>query len=191
MSFLQRLNAAVVGKPLDAKDLHVSEAGERTVHPLGLVAKRQTWYLIAHTDAGMRTFRVSRVRSVVLTDRPVHRPDGFDLAQTWQTVLSTLDERRMRCTVTGLAERSIVGVLRGVFGTRLSVGEVDDDGRLRVEVRGNSAEVVAAELAGFADHVEVTAPDAVRRHLAHLGASLAARYGPEEHRNQGPKTRRR
>lgn len=153
------------------------EPGERTVHPLGLVAKRQTWYLVAQTDAGLRTFRVSRVRGVVLTDRPVERPEGFDLAETWQAVLSTLDERRTPCKVTARAEASIVGVLQSVLGTRLDVGELGDDGWVNVEVRGHSAQVVAAELAGFADHVEVTAPEAVRDHLAHVGARLTSRYG--------------
>jgi predicted DNA-binding transcriptional regulator YafY len=152
------------------------EAGQRIVHPLGLVAKRQTWYLIADTDAGLRTFRVSRVRAVELTDRPVHRPAGFDLAETWQTVLSTLDERRTPCKVTARVDRAIMGVLHGVLSTRLTVGEAAPDGRLQCEVRGHSAEVVAAELAGFADHIEVTGPDAVRRHLAHLGARLTDRY---------------
>jgi predicted DNA-binding transcriptional regulator YafY len=153
------------------------EPGERTVHPLGLVAKRQTWYLIADTDAGMRTFRVSRVRAVVLTDEPVQRPVGFDLAETWQTVVSALDERRTPCKVSALADPGIVGVLRGVLGTRLTVGAAEDDGRVSVEVRGHSAEIVAAELAGFADHLEVTAPDEVRSHLAYLGTRLADRYG--------------
>ena len=151
--------------------------GERTVHPLGLVAKRQTWYLIGDTEAGMRTFRVSRVRAVVLTDQPVQRPAGFDLAKTWQAVLSTIDERRMPCKVTVLADADIVGVLHGVLGTRLVVGDAGEDGRVTVEVRGHSAPIVAAELAGFADHLEVVAPDAVRDHLAHLGTRLTERYG--------------
>src|SRR6195952_1690265 len=50
---------------------------ERTVHPLGLVAKGSVWYLVGDTDAGMRTFRVWRVRSVELTDEPARRPPGF------------------------------------------------------------------------------------------------------------------
>lgn len=153
------------------------QPGERIVHPLGLVVKRQTWYLIADTHAGIRTFRVSRVRGVVLTDQPVMRPPDFDLAGTWRTVLSELDERRTPCRVTALADADIVGVLNSSLGTRLSVGETTDDGRVAVEVRGHSAEIVAAELAGFADHVEVTRPDAVRAHLAHLGTLLTARYG--------------
>ena len=55
---------------------------ERAVHPLGLVAKASVWYLVAGTDAGMRTFRLNRVRSVVVTQDPVERPDGFDTGST-------------------------------------------------------------------------------------------------------------
>jgi predicted DNA-binding transcriptional regulator YafY len=153
------------------------EPGERIVHPLGLVAKRQTWYLIADTEAGMRTFRVSRVRAVVLTDKPVVRPPDFDLAGTWAAVLSVLDKRRAPSRVAALADAAMVGVLYSVFGTRLSVGDTDDDGRVAIEVRGHSAEIVAAELAGFADHMEVTAPEEARAHLASLGTHLTARYG--------------
>ena len=47
---------------------------ERTVHPLGLVSKGTTWYLVGDTDAGRRTFRVWRVRSVELTEEPAARP---------------------------------------------------------------------------------------------------------------------
>src|SRR4051794_1621424 len=50
---------------------------ERTAHPLGLVSKGSTWYLIADTAAGMRTFRVWRVQSVELTDEPAVRPPDF------------------------------------------------------------------------------------------------------------------
>jgi predicted DNA-binding transcriptional regulator YafY len=39
----------------------------RVVHPLGLVEKGSTWYLVADTENGLRTFRVNRVRSVELT----------------------------------------------------------------------------------------------------------------------------
>src|SRR6478609_5038740 len=37
---------------------------ERTLHPLGLAARGSTWYLMADTAAGLRTFRVDRVVDV-------------------------------------------------------------------------------------------------------------------------------
>lgn len=150
---------------------------ERIVHPLGLVAKASVWYLIAGTDAGLRTFRVSRVRSVSVTDEPVERPDGFDLATTWRSIVDTLDERRTPFRAVVRAPEDVVPWLRAAFGTRASVMGAADDGRVDVEVRGWSAPSLAAEIAGFGARVEVLGPAEVRDHLARLGAELTARYG--------------
>jgi predicted DNA-binding transcriptional regulator YafY len=54
------------------------------VEPLGLVAKSRTWYLIAgRPDGAVRTYRLSRVTSAVLTDTQFTRPAGFDLSTYW------------------------------------------------------------------------------------------------------------
>lgn len=151
---------------------------ERVVHPLGLVAKSSVWYLIANTDAGMRTFRVNRVRSVTATDQRVVRPDDFDLAETWRSVVATMDERRAAFRVELVVDSAVVGWLRGSFGTRLTVGERLDDGRFLVEVGGVSVEWMTAELAPFGGYIEVRSPGEVRQGLARLGAELVARHGP-------------
>ncbi|MGN9789027.1 WYL domain-containing protein [Nonomuraea sp. ZG12] len=64
------------------------------VHPLGVVAKGPTWYLATNTDAGRRTFRIDRVSSVEPTDDPVHRPGGFDLAESWREIADVVDRKR-------------------------------------------------------------------------------------------------
>jgi predicted DNA-binding transcriptional regulator YafY len=153
-------------------------ASERTVHPLGLVVKNSVWYLIAGTDAGLRTFRVSRVQSVTVTDRPVERPEDFDLAETWQTTVATIDSRRAALPVTALAAEEVIGWLRAQFGTRLAVGDLRADGRREVTIRGHSAASVAATLAGFGRRVEVVEPQEVRSMLASLATELAELYGP-------------
>ena len=58
---------------------------ERTVDPLGLVAKSGTWYLVAKTPDGLRTFRVSRIEEAKVLDQVSERPVGFDLAQYWRS----------------------------------------------------------------------------------------------------------
>jgi len=40
------------------------------VDPLGLVAKGSTWYLVAHTAHGFRTYRVSRMEEAEVLDVP-------------------------------------------------------------------------------------------------------------------------
>ena len=150
---------------------------ERTVHPLGLVAKSSVWYLVADTEAGMRTFRVGRVRGLTMTDRPVVRPDGFDLAETWRAVVEAMDERRTAFRAVVRAEPRAMGWLRSAFGSSVVVQDTLDDGRLEVEIGAWSSEALAHDLVGFGGHVEVVRPIEVRDQLARIGEELVARYG--------------
>jgi len=150
---------------------------ERVAHPLGLVVKNQVWYLIAWTDAGQRTFRVNRVRSVEPTGDPVHRPEGFDLSAAWRAIVTTLDAQRAPARAIVVTDPDTMDILRYMFGRRVSEGATGGDGRIEVEIRGPSEEMVARQLAGLADRVEVRTPEAVRRHLAAIGRALAQQYG--------------
>lgn len=152
---------------------------QRTVSPLGLVQKGRTWYLVAGTAKGVRTFRVWRVQSVERTDRPAERPDGFDLAETWAEVVAEMDVRRLAAGVDALADPDVVGALRFHWGTNLVVP--DDvpprpDGRVAVTIGGPSWEVVVDQLSGYGARIEVVAPAAARARLAEIGAQLVARY---------------
>jgi len=60
------------------------ERVERTVDPLGLIAKGSTWYLYAGTDRGNRTYRVSRMEDAKLLDEPSARPPNFNLEAAWK-----------------------------------------------------------------------------------------------------------
>jgi predicted DNA-binding transcriptional regulator YafY len=54
------------------------------VAPLGLVAKSRTWYLVAaRPDGALRTYRLGRVSSAVLTNAGFTRPSGFELTTYW------------------------------------------------------------------------------------------------------------
>ena len=176
---LEELQRAV----MDGVQVRIRYAGrdrpesERVVHPLGLVAKRSVWYLVAGTDAGQRTFRVSRVREVTRTEDPVERPEGFDLAEAWRSILDSIDERRAGVRGVAMADEEAVRWLRPAFGSRLTIGDVDSDGRTRVEIRSWNAHSLASELAPFGDRIEVLEPDEVRSELARLATELARLYG--------------
>ncbi len=151
---------------------------ERLVHPLGLVSKGTTWYLVADTDAGRRTFRVWRVRSAELTDQPATRPPDFDLQRAWQEIVASLDERRGLRHVAALVDPSNVRWLQAHFGTRLTVGGSDDEGRVHVDIGFPSTyDDPARELSGYADGLEVLSPPEVRARMAELGALLVRRHG--------------
>ncbi|MGC2208410.1 MAG: YafY family protein [Candidatus Dormiibacterota bacterium] len=158
-----------------------SAATERMVHPLGLVAKGPTWYLVANTDAGLGTFLLSRIQSLEVTTQPAQRPTGFDLDAAWRSTMATLDERRLPFSATVRADADFVPVLRYVLGTRASL---QLGGLLRV--RGPSIEILAAQLAGFAEHIEVLKPEEVRTQLARLGVALTRSYGRKQMRAKLP-----
>jgi predicted DNA-binding transcriptional regulator YafY len=149
---------------------------ERTVHPLGLVAKASVWYLVAATDAGMRTFRLSRVRAVTPTKDPVERPEGFDLETHWRSVVAELDEKRVTFRATARVKAEAIPWLRSSLGNRVAVRE-DAGDHVEIEVRSWSARSLAAELAGFGGWLEILHPAEVREELARIGAELSERYG--------------
>ncbi len=148
----------------------------RTVHPLGLATKGAIWYLVAGTDAGQRTFRVDRMTSVETTGEPVERPDGFDLAETWRLVIDEVEQRRTPIRASARCRPDVLWLCRRVLGTRIHIGAAEDDGRVRVEIRGHSFESLAGEIAGFGARLEIIEPPELRDELARIGAELAAAY---------------
>lgn len=149
----------------------------RVIHPLGLASKGPVWYLVAGTDAGQRTFRVDRMRSIEVTGDPVVRPPDFDLEEAWRTITGEVDRLRTPVTLRGSVAAEAVWRCRMVFGHRLQIGSADADGRVPVEVRGHSHESLAAEVAGLGTELSVTDPPEVRALLADLGRALVAHYG--------------
>jgi predicted DNA-binding transcriptional regulator YafY len=150
---------------------------ERTVHPLGIVAKGPSWYLIAGTEAGRRTFRIDRVSSADPTGEPVHRPADFDLAESWREIADEVDRRRTPLEIQAVCVPHGMSRLRMVLGDRLVVGGATTDGRIAVVIRGHNEYALAGELAGLIEWLEVTGPPGVRNHLVSIGNALVERYG--------------
>ncbi|MBV9872522.1 MAG: YafY family transcriptional regulator [Frankiaceae bacterium] len=150
----------------------------RDVHPLGLVVKGSTWYLVAGTDAGQRTFRVGRITSCELLGEPCDRPPDFDLGEAWERIAANIEEMRSPHHVDAIVDADVVNILRWLFDKQLTVltAEPDADGRFPVRVGGHHVEQIAGQLAGFGDRVTVTGPAEARAHLAKLGAELVASY---------------
>jgi predicted DNA-binding transcriptional regulator YafY len=150
----------------------------RVVHPLGLASKGRSWYLVADTRKGMRTFRVDRVRSVARTGEAVVRPPDFDLATAWQMVTDRMEEQRFGVWATGSAHPDAVAPLRWVFGPRVHIGPPGPDGRIAVEVGGHDVRQLSWRLAGFGDDIEVHEPAELRDELGRIGRELAETYSP-------------
>lgn len=130
----------------------------RTVHPLGIVAKGPVWYLVSDTETGRRIFRIDRVSSADPIGDPVHRPGDFDLAESWNEIAKEVDRKRMPLEVQAVCTPDGTGILRMAFGDRLDVGGSTTDGRIEVVIRGPNESILAGELSGLFEWVEVTGP---------------------------------
>lgn len=157
-------------------------AEDRRVHPHGLVCKRGVWYLVATTPAGLRTYRLSRIRSVAVTEDPVEQPPGFDLAATWAEVGQRMSARVPVDLVVEVAvEAGWLARLQAMVGAWWPVEETGmaEDGRATATIRFASVAVAAAELVRLSDHAEVLSPDEVRAEMAAMGRRLVLRYGEQ------------
>jgi predicted DNA-binding transcriptional regulator YafY len=144
------------------------EESSRTVDPLGLVSKGMSWYLVARTAKGMRTFRVSRMKRVTVLAVEFERPARFDLAAHWQASTAELDRKRASfrtvLSLTPEASRRIDKwcVTREVsreWGKKAGEGRValavdfDDEGMARFFVLGMGAGVRVLEPEGLREWV--------------------------------------
>ena len=150
---------------------------ERDVAPLGLVDKDDTWYLIADTPAGRRTFRVDRITGAEVTAEPAERPADFDLAAAWDEVVTAMEARRSTTTATATIEARYLRVLRDLFGRHCEVIEHGD--RVRVALTAPTPLDIARQLAGWGGLVIVEGPQAVRDELAKLATQLTTLYGQD------------
>jgi predicted DNA-binding transcriptional regulator YafY len=177
--FLDALQLAVIeGEQVELGYIARDRASTtRVVHPLGLAAKGSSWYLVAGTDAGLRTFRVDRVTAVTRTGEKVIRPDAFDLGEAWKLISAEVDQLRAPVRVRAAADVVIVQLLRWVFDTLVRVGPARADGRVDVEVAGPGIAALAGQLAGFGARLEIFEPAELRDALARIGAELTSTYG--------------
>ena len=150
---------------------------DREVEPLGITNKGNSWYLVADTAAGRRSFRIDRIVAAVPTGRPATRPEGFDLSEAWAVITERVDQLRAPVVADALAAQRLVGILGFVFGSRVKVGDARDDGRVAVQIRGNSIEALCGELGGFGAGLEVQSPPELRHALARVGQDLVQLYG--------------
>ncbi|MFF2474642.1 helix-turn-helix transcriptional regulator [Streptomyces sp. NPDC058066] len=150
-----------------------------TVDPYGLVSKAGVWYLVADRRAAPQLFRADRVREATLTDAPVRRRLGVQLADAWAVLKRQVEDRPGAVEATARVRRTHLDLFLRLCGNALTAPP-DDDGRSEwITVRLGYGEVrEARSLLSFADNVEVAGPPEIREELARCAAAITGVYGP-------------
>jgi predicted DNA-binding transcriptional regulator YafY len=149
----------------------------RIVDPWGLVDKDGVWYFLAGTKDGQRTFRVDRILGATLTGAPATRPPDFELASAWDSVVTEVEQRRAETVATMLLATRFLKVFQHIHGRHCTVLE-DLGENTRVELTAPRPLDIARNVAGWGSLITVESPQAVRDHLARIGAELVTRYPP-------------
>ncbi len=141
-------------------DSVLHEASERTVDPLGLVARGSTWYLIAKRQSELRTYRVSRIRHVEILDIGVRRPEDFDLTNYWERSANEFREKLPQYWATFLATPTVMRWIR-YRGWRLEEEQAEGE-RVRVRLRFDAEEEALQFGVSFGTDVEILEPASLR-----------------------------
>ena len=159
------------------------DAVERTVDPLGLVAKGSVWYLVAGVEGEVRSYRISRVRDAEVIDEPCTRPKEFDLAAYWEQNTASFKAAlpRYQTTVRVRAEVFPRLLFAGRFARIEQAGAPDKDGWIKVSLRFDVEEMACEYVLSFGAQIEVLEPPLLRDKVIKMAESVLAFYAEKLH----------
>ena len=143
------------------------EQSGRTVDPLGLVSKGLTWYLVARTANGMRTFRVARMQRVTVLAVGFERPARFDLEEHWKSSTTELNRKRAGYRVMlSLTEDAARRVQTWCVAKRVAAGSAGrkaEAGRVLLQVDFDNDREARFIVLGLGSAVRVLEPESLRQ----------------------------
>jgi predicted DNA-binding transcriptional regulator YafY len=150
----------------------------RLVDPLGLVAKGSVWYLVAGVEGEIRTYRVSRIQSALVTDQRCVRPEDFDLAAYWTQSTTDFKANLPRYEVTVRVSTAILPRLRyaGTFAKIEHVAPPDTDGWCVAKLCFDIPDEAREYVLGFGTHIDVIEPLELRQAVIEMARAVIAFY---------------
>lgn len=145
------------------------ESGLRIVDPLGLVVKGMTWYLVARTPRGMRTYRVSRMRTVTALAVTFERPPRFDLAKHWKKSITEFEAQwRHYETILMVSPQAAESLMRWCFVKPADLRPPEDAPAewMAMRVEFESEEQALFVVLGMGVRARVLAPSALLDRVA-------------------------
>jgi len=168
---------------------------DRSLDPLGIVLKAGIWYLVATTDGQVRSYRVSRVEAVTVTEERFQRPPHFDLVAFWDEAIAAYQESLPQIEAILRVRSAAIDWLATSIGDpawATATQQPDPAGEdwVRVMLRVETIESALADLLRLGPRVEVLEPQTLRQALidearAVLGAYVSGSGSPDPSRTTG------
>jgi predicted DNA-binding transcriptional regulator YafY len=188
---LDRLRAAVWADVVCRLDYERSDgrAERYRIEPYALVAKVDTWYVVAATARGMRVFRLGRIRRFEATTQAFVRDPEFDLQRFWAAwclrfEADTGHRYEVTTVISAAGRRRLAERYGGWHAAALASADGDpDDVRLRLDFERE--EIAVEALLALGADARVVSPASLRRHLV-----ARAREVVRTHQEVSPARRR-
>jgi predicted DNA-binding transcriptional regulator YafY len=149
------------------------EVVERIMEPYSLVAKASHWYLIARRDGELRTYRVTRFRSITLLDIHFRRPKDFDLATFWHEHLGEFVEALGEYTFTLRVHESRMNFVRWLAPGRYAIVEPPDStGWFTAHLHYESVELAKMLVFGLGTQAVVVEPAELHEAVANTAREI-------------------
>ena len=138
----------------------------RLINPLGLVAKRGVWYVVAEREGELRTYRVSRLVKAEATNEYFQRPDSFDLKSYWEQSTIAFKASLPRYPAKLLVKAHVLKEFqRERFVTVTNIEQTTDSEWVNVEVEFNTVDSACRIVLSFSPSVIVTSPQELKEKL--------------------------
>ncbi|GHJ42984.1 transcriptional regulator [Catellatospora sp. TT07R-123] len=153
---------------------------EHRLEPYGLVLKAGKWYLVAHGDRGVRTFRVGQIRELSVLPETFAWPDGFDLVAHWHAHIADFRARlyggEALVRLAPQALERLPHLLGRAVADAAAAGEVQADGWILARVPIESDSHAETQFLRLGAQAQILAPASLRDRIAATVAELSDMY---------------
>lgn len=153
----------------------------RVVHPLGLVAKGSTWYLIASTDDKIRNYRASRIISVTMTNEMFTRPNDFELAKYWQESTQSFIKSLPKYEVEVEISPTIIPRIKftGRFIQVIKIDSPAKNGWIPAHLCFDTEQEALEYILGFGDQIRIVQPNSLKEKIYQMAIKIVEFYEEE------------
>lgn len=151
----------------------------RVIHPLGLAAKAGIWYVVARSDAALRTFRAERIKSVEPLDEHFVRPADFNLDSYWRNWTSELENNAPRfCVTLSVAPADCDQICSFWQGEVLERGATPESA-VTLRIAFPARDSALHQLVAWGAKVNLVDPPDLREEIVRSAQALLVHYGTQ------------
>jgi len=146
--------------------------------PYRLLFSRRSWYIVGRSSLhrGVRTFNLSRIRSLEPLDSEFNLPRGFSIERYLRNAWHLVPERGGDCEVLIRFEKQVAQNVAEVAWHKTQRVRFLSDGRLEFRVTVSGMNEISWWVLGYGDQAEVLRPKKLRDLVVRRAQCMLKRY---------------